>query len=311
MNPLIRQPSGRHFLQIPGPTNVPDRVLRAIDAPTIDHRGPEFARAGQDGPRRHEEGVQDRRRGRHLSGVGNRRVGSGARQHAVAGRSRADGRDRPLRHAVEQARRSAWALPSNSCPATGATASRPRPIEAQARRGSRSTRSRRCASCTTRRRPASRAAIADVRAGDRSRRPSGALHGRHDLVARVDRLPPRRMGRRRHRRRLAERADAAAGTVVQRDQRTRRSPPAKTAKLPRSYWDWDEMLAINPSGFFPYTPATNLLYGLPRRSTMLFAEGLDHGVRAARSAGRGDAPRGRRVGARDPVRAIRRCTAPR
>src|ERR1044071_4533936 len=36
-------PAGRHFLQIPGPTNVPDRVLRAISAPTIDHRGPEFA----------------------------------------------------------------------------------------------------------------------------------------------------------------------------------------------------------------------------------------------------------------------------
>ena len=35
-------PAGRHFLQIPGPTNVPDRVLRAIDRPTIDHRGPEF-----------------------------------------------------------------------------------------------------------------------------------------------------------------------------------------------------------------------------------------------------------------------------
>ncbi|HTO44006.1 MAG TPA: aminotransferase class V-fold PLP-dependent enzyme, partial [Burkholderiales bacterium] len=38
--------SGRHFLQIPGPTNVPDRVLRAIDNPTIDHRGPEFAALG-------------------------------------------------------------------------------------------------------------------------------------------------------------------------------------------------------------------------------------------------------------------------
>src|SRR3712207_9407968 len=37
---------GRHFLQIPGPTNVPDRVLRAMDFPTIDHRGPEFARLG-------------------------------------------------------------------------------------------------------------------------------------------------------------------------------------------------------------------------------------------------------------------------
>src|SRR5215510_525451 len=39
--------SGRHFLQIPGPTNVPDRVLRAIDQPTIDHRGPEFAELGK------------------------------------------------------------------------------------------------------------------------------------------------------------------------------------------------------------------------------------------------------------------------
>jgi alanine-glyoxylate transaminase / serine-glyoxylate transaminase / serine-pyruvate transaminase len=38
--------TGRHFLQIPGPTNVPDRVLRAIDQPVIDHRGPEFAQLG-------------------------------------------------------------------------------------------------------------------------------------------------------------------------------------------------------------------------------------------------------------------------
>src|SRR5438093_5086333 len=41
---LDDHPSGRHFLQIPGPTNVPDRILRALDHPTIDHRGPEFAR---------------------------------------------------------------------------------------------------------------------------------------------------------------------------------------------------------------------------------------------------------------------------
>src|SRR5437667_1964693 len=40
----IQYPSGRQFLQIPGPTNVPDRVLRAIARPTIDHRGPEFSR---------------------------------------------------------------------------------------------------------------------------------------------------------------------------------------------------------------------------------------------------------------------------
>src|ERR1043166_8585920 len=40
--------TGRHFLQVPGPTNVPDRVLRAMDRPVIDHRGSEFARLGFD-----------------------------------------------------------------------------------------------------------------------------------------------------------------------------------------------------------------------------------------------------------------------
>ena len=40
--------NGRHFLQIPGPTNVPDRVLRAIDNATIDHRGPGFQKLGQE-----------------------------------------------------------------------------------------------------------------------------------------------------------------------------------------------------------------------------------------------------------------------
>src|ERR1700761_7656339 len=44
----MRYQPGRHFLQIPGPTNVPDRILRAIDRPTIDHRGPEFQRLGQE-----------------------------------------------------------------------------------------------------------------------------------------------------------------------------------------------------------------------------------------------------------------------
>ena len=50
---------------------------------------------------------------------------------------------------------------------------------------------------------------------------------------------------------------------------------SKTAKLPRSYWDWSEMLAINATGYFPYTPATNLLYGLHEALDMLFEEGLD------------------------------------
>jgi alanine-glyoxylate transaminase/serine-glyoxylate transaminase/serine-pyruvate transaminase len=50
----------------------------------------------------------------------------------------------------------------------------------------------------------------------------------------------------------------------------------KTARLPRSYWDWNEQLAMNANGYFPYTPATGLLYGLHEALDMLFTEGLDH-----------------------------------
>jgi len=69
---------------------------------------------------------------------------------------------------------------------------------------------------------------------------------------------------------------------------------SKTARLPRSFWAWDEMLEINPTGYFPYTPATNLLYGLSEALDMLKEEGLEkvfarhrrwsEGVRGAVSA---------------------------
>jgi alanine-glyoxylate transaminase/serine-glyoxylate transaminase/serine-pyruvate transaminase len=49
---------------------------------------------------------------------------------------------------------------------------------------------------------------------------------------------------------------------------------SQTAKLPRSYWNWDEIIANNKTGFFPYTPATNLLYGLRESLAMLMEEGL-------------------------------------
>ena len=51
---------------------------------------------------------------------------------------------------------------------------------------------------------------------------------------------------------------------------------AETAKLPRSFWDWRPMLAANATGYFPYTPATNLLYGLDAAVDMLMEEGLDN-----------------------------------
>ena len=64
---------------------------------------------------------------------------------------------------------------------------------------------------------------------------------------------------------------------------------SKTARLPRSYFSWDEMLGPNKAGFFPYTPATNLLYGLREALRMLMEEGLDNVF--ARHARHGEATR--------------------
>ena len=95
------RPVGRHFLQIPGPTALPDRVLRAMDTPIIDHRGPDFAKLAK----RCLDGIKTifktTNPGHHLHRDRHRRVGSRAGEHAVARRPRADGGDRPVRHAVE------------------------------------------------------------------------------------------------------------------------------------------------------------------------------------------------------------------
>jgi alanine-glyoxylate transaminase/serine-glyoxylate transaminase/serine-pyruvate transaminase len=64
---------------------------------------------------------------------------------------------------------------------------------------------------------------------------------------------------------------------------------SRSAQLPRSYWGWDEMLAANRSGYFPYTPATNLLYGLRESLRMLQEEGLENVF--ARHARHGEATR--------------------
>ena len=83
-------------------------------------------------------------------------------------------------------------------------------------------------------------------------------------------IPPRRVGRRRHRRRLAEGSDAAAGPVFNAISE-KAMAANETARLPRNYWDWQAMLATNATGYFPYTPAINLLFGL--------REAIDHAAR--------------------------------
>ena len=93
---------GRHFLHIPGPTPIPDRVLRAMDTPIIDHRGPEFAKLAK----KCLEGVKTIFKTTNpviiytATGTGAWEAALG--QHAVARRQGADGGDRPVRHAVEE-----------------------------------------------------------------------------------------------------------------------------------------------------------------------------------------------------------------
>ena len=77
---------------------------------------------------------------------------------------------------------------------------------------------------------------------------------------------------------------------------------ARTAKLPRSFFDWEEMIAINEKGFFPYTPSTNLLQGLKVAIDMLHEEGLDNVFARHDRAAEADAALRPALGSGDPVR---------
>ncbi|MCK7511705.1 MAG: hypothetical protein MZV70_51775 [Desulfobacterales bacterium] len=92
--------SGRHFLQILRPTNVPERVLRAIGQATIDHRGPEFAQLAMEVFQGLQQVFKTSRHGRHLSFLRDRGLGSVAGQHPVSRRHGAHVRDRPFCRAV-------------------------------------------------------------------------------------------------------------------------------------------------------------------------------------------------------------------
>ena len=269
---LDSHPSGRHFLQIPGPTNVPDRVLRAIDQPTIDHRGPEFAvltkavLSGMKKVFRTEGDV-----------VIYPSSGTGAWEAALANTLSAG--DRVLMaetgHFATLWKRLAerLGLSVTLLPGDWRHGASPAAIEEALVADRRHALKAVCivhnetsTGVTSR--------VAEVRAAiDRARHPAlfmvdtisslASMDYRHDEW-RVDvtvggsqkglMLPPG----------LGFNAIGAKALAA-----------SKLAKLPRSYWDWGEMLAINASGYFPYTPATNLLYGLHEALEMLFAEGLE------------------------------------
>ena len=239
--------TGRHFLQIPGPSAVPDRVLRAMDMPTIDHRGPEFAELG----REVIEGCQTVFKTKSPVII-YPSSGTGAWESALvntlsAGRQGADVRDRPLRDAVARRWPTSWALRSISSLATGAAAPDPEAIEERlAADRDHAIKAVAVVHNETSTGVASR--IADIRkAMDRAKHPAlflvdtisslGSIDYRHDEWG-VDvtvscsqkglMLPPG-LGFTA----VSEKALAAS----------------KTNTLPRSYWDWHDMLGPNQDGF--------------------------------------------------------------
>ncbi len=265
--------SGRHFLQIPGPTNVPDRVLRAISFPTIDHRGPAFGRLA----RQVLEGLQK------VFQTGGSVVvypssGTGAWEASLVnilspgdtvlmvetGQFAVLWKDVALRFGIEV----------DFVPTDWRRGVDPAVVEAKltadtahAIKAVAIVHNETSTGVTSR--------VGEIRkAIDRAGHPAlllvdtisslGSLDYRHDEWG-VDvtigcsqkglMLPP----------------GLGLNAISQKALTA-----AKTARLPRSYWDWGPMLRDNQAGFFPYTPATNLLYGLKEALAMLFEEGLDN-----------------------------------
>ena len=264
-------PAGRHFLQIPGPTNVPDRVLRAIDRPTIDHRGPEFQALGEEVL----AGIRRIFRTRHPVVI-YPASGTGAWEAALV--TVLSPGDKVLMyesgHFAALWRKLAGRLgleveliPGDWRRGAEAPAIHDRLVadKGHSIKAVCVVHNETSTGATTRV-PLVRKAIDDAR---------------HPALLLVDTISSLSSIDYRH-------DEWGVDVTVGGSQKGLMLPPGlsfnalsdkaleaqKTARLPRSYWDWGEMLAPNAKGFFPYTPATNLLYGLREAIAMLEEEGL-------------------------------------
>jgi alanine-glyoxylate transaminase / serine-glyoxylate transaminase / serine-pyruvate transaminase len=265
--------AGRHFLQIPGPTNVPERVLRAIDSPTIDHRGPEFQRLG----REVLAGLKQvfKTKGTVIIFPAS---GTGAWEAALV--NTLSPGDKVLMYETGHFA-TLWngmakrlGIIPEFIAGDWRHGADPAAIEARLAADKKHAIK---AVCVVHNETSTGATsrIAEVRkAIDRAG---------HSALFMVDTISSLASIDYRH-------DEWGVDVTVAGSQKGLMLPPglsfnavsdkalaaSKSARLPRSYWSWEEMLGPNKSGFFPYTPATNLLYGLREALKMLVEEeGLD------------------------------------
>lgn len=278
--------SGRHFLQIPGPTNVPERVLRAMARPTIDHRGPQFAALALE----LLKGIKEifRTKGKVVIFPSS---GSGAWEAALV--NTLSPGDKVLMFETGQfaflwqdmARK--LGLDVEFVPGDWRHGVEPDQLETLLRedRGH-AIKAVGIVHNETSTGIASRIGAAR-KAMDRARHPALLMV---DSISSLGSMP-------------FDHDEWGIDVTVGGSQKGLMLPPglsfnaisdkalaaSKTARLNRAYWDWQGMLTPNQSGFFPYTPATNLLFGLQESLTMLHEEGLENVF--ARHARHGEATR--------------------
>ena len=266
-------PAGRHFLQIPGPTNVPDRVLRAIDRPTIDHRGPEFQALGKDVL----EGVK------RIFQTKNPVIiypasGTGAWEAALV--NTLSPRDKVLM--VETGHfASLWHKMANKLSLDVEF------IPGDWRHGAdHEAIEKRLAADKSHSIKAVCVVHNETSTGVTTRIPlvrKAIDNAKHPALLMVDTISSLGSIDYRH-------DEWGVDVTVGGSQKGLMLPPglsfnaispkaleaSKNAGMARSFWDWAEMLGANATGFFPYTPATNLLYGLREAIHMLEEEGLQN-----------------------------------
>jgi alanine-glyoxylate transaminase/serine-glyoxylate transaminase/serine-pyruvate transaminase len=265
---------GRHFLQIPGPTNVPDRVLRAIDFPTMDHRSPDFAELGK------------------ATIAGMKRVFKSTRGEVVIYPASGTGAwEAALVNTLSpgdlvlmaetghfatlwQKLAGRLGLEVEFIPGDWRRGADPETIEKRLRADA----EKRIKAVCVVHNETSTGVVSRI--GEVRRAIDAAGHPALYMVDTISSLAS-----------LDYRHDEwRVDVTVAGSQKGLMLPPglsfncisanalaaSKGARLPRAYWAWDEMLANGKNGYFPYTPATNLLYGLREALTMLLdEEGLD------------------------------------
>jgi len=296
---LDQHPSGRHFLQIPGPSPVPDRILRALSLPTIDHRGPEFGALGK----KVLAGIGQVFRTRHPVVV-YPSSGTGAWEAALVNITSPG--DAVLMFETGQFA-SLWykmALRLGLAPeflavpgidgATGLPWSWRRGVQAElieARLRQDAGHAIR-AVCVVHN-ETSTGVTSDIAAVRRAIDAAG-----HPALLMVDTISGLGCADYRH-------DEWGVDVAISGSQKGLMLPPglgfnalspralaaSQAARMPKAYWAWDEIVEMNKGGYWPYTPNTNLLYGLSEALDMLLEQGLEtvfarhrrwgEGVRAA------------------------------